>query len=189
MLLERFYVAVLSGVVRITRRGRRSHLSSPEPEPQTPPKSGRNGTSTMSLYETPCSSFGFLRLRDIPGQAHPQPHWKARKGNSGYNWISWTRRTRDQTTQPERREQEWQTRDMEANASPRTKPSGGRIPYAGIWPIPMPKTQLIQLSIRLASDTLSKLGALVEGTDISALSLPLGPNYRQPSLLLRDESC
>ena len=34
---------------------------------------------------------------------------------------------------------------------------------------------LIQLSIRLASDRLSKLEALVEVTDVSALSLPLGP--------------
>ena len=36
-------------------------------------------------------------------------------------------------------------------------------------------TQLIQLSIRLASDRLSKLVASVDVTDVSALSPPLGP--------------
>ena len=103
-------IVVLSDVRRITKRSRRSHSSSPEPEPvcrsSLSTKSSRNGPSPTSLYRIPCSSFGLLRLRDILGLAL-QPRRKARKGRSGDTWTSWTRRTRGQTTQAERREQEW----------------------------------------------------------------------------------
>ena len=67
---------------------------------------------------------------------------------------------------------------MEANASrahERSQVMCAFRLFPGISSILMLVTQLLQLSIRLASDRLSKLGALVDMTDVSALSLPLGP--------------
>ena len=59
-------------VLSDVRRGRRSHSSSPEPE--------RTSDCTGYLVH----DLDFLRLKDIPSQAHPQPLRKARKGRSGY---------------------------------------------------------------------------------------------------------